>query len=147
MTNPGVFPVNTATNVGIVRSLIGDLLAQPLSPPVTGEGDFPLFSDSEISVFLIQSNSSPIAAAGWAYLSLSGVAAQNAESLADYDLKYDGRQKAERLREQAAEYFRLAREADAAGTTGFQIVGTGLQYPYWHELAEYPGVSQSGLIV
>jgi len=146
MANEGIAPPHYSTAVGTFRLLADDTYSVPLVPPVAGLGNYTLFSDEEIDAYLVlQSN--VYRAVGLSYMALAGSAAQQAESIKDYDLAVDRRQKAEQLRLQAAEYFRLADDADAAGETGFRIVGTGLQYPYWHELAEYPYISQSGLIV
>ena len=147
MSNSGVYPLDTTTNVGKTRLALGDTISVAFDPVQVGLQNYTLFSDAELEFFLSNGGDSPTRASGWAFLSLAGAAAQQAESIKDYDLAVDRRQKAEQLRLQAAEYFRLADQADAAGTTGFQIVGTGLQYPYWAELAEYPYISQSGLIV
>ena len=147
MSNSGVYPLDTTTNVGKTRLTLGDTISVAFDPVQVGLQNYTLFSDAELEFFLSNGGDSPTRASGRAFLSLAGAAAQQAESIKDYDLAVDRRQKAEQLRLQAAEYFRLADQADAAGTTGFQIVGTGLQYPYWAELAEYPYISQSGLIV
>lgn len=140
MANPGIYPVDTATNVGKVRILTGDMISVPLSPVVEGEQDYTLFSDAEIDIFLAYGEDSPIRAAGYAYLQLSGAAAQQAESIKDYDLQVDSRQKAEALRSQAMFYFEQADKFDLASDEAFQIVSTGRR-PTCAELAECPTYS------
>lgn len=125
MANPGVFPLNPTTDVGKVRLVIGDTISVPFDPVQAGLQDYTQFSDAEIEVFLSYGDDSPMRAAGYAYLSLAGAAAQQAESIKDYDLQVDSRQKAEQLRLQARFYFDQADEIDLAGDEAFQIVATG----------------------
>jgi hypothetical protein len=124
MSNPGVYPLVPTSDVGKVRLIIGDTISVPFDPVVSGQQDYTLFGDDEITAFLSYSES-PMRAAGYAYLSLAGAAAQQAESIKDYDLAVDSRQKAENLRAQAAFYFEQADKIEAAGESGFQIVSTG----------------------
>lgn len=136
MSNPGVYPLDATSDVGKVRLIIGDTISVPLDPVVSGQQDYTMFSDAEIDVFLSYSES-PMRAAGYAYLSLAGVAAQQAESIKDYDLAVDSRQKAEQLRAQADAFFAEADRVEAGGDTGFQIVNTGRRFTR-QELAETP---------
>lgn len=135
MANPGVYPLDPTTDVGKVRLVIGDTISIPLNPVVSGQQDYTQFSDAEIQVFLDYSDDSPMRAAGYAYLSLAGSAAQQAESIADYDLKLDTRDKAKQLREQAAFYFSRSDQIDMEGEEGFQIVSTGRSVAPCPELA------------
>lgn len=137
MANPGVYPLDPTTEVGKTRLVIGDTISVPLDPVVSGQEDFTMFSDAEIQAFLDYSDDSPMRAAGYAYLSLAGAAAQQAESIADYDLKLDTRDKAKQLRDQAMFYFERADQIDMEGEEGFQIVATGRR-PTCAELAECP---------
>ena len=135
MANPGAFPVDPTSPVGVVRSILGDTISQPLDPPVSGQEDFRLFSDMEIEAFLAQAAGSPVRASGWAYLSLAGAASHEAYLAKDYDLQYDGRQKAAQFREQASYYFSLADIEDASGEDAFTIVPTGADCSCGAELA------------
>lgn len=125
MANPGIAPADTTTDIGRVRALTGDMIYVALAPPVTGQGDYTLFSDAEIQVFLDYADDSPFRAAGYAFMQLSGAAAQQAESIKDYDLQIDRRQKAEQLRAQATFFFEQADRLDLQGDDGFTIVSTG----------------------
>jgi hypothetical protein len=125
MPNAGAFPLDSSTNVGKVRLIIGDTISVPFDPVQAGVQDYTLFSDDEINAFLDNGGDSPIRASGWAYISLAGVAAQNAVSIKDFDLSVDERQKAEALRLQAAWYFAEADRLDGEGAEAFQIVSTG----------------------
>jgi hypothetical protein len=150
MANLGVAPPNFSTTVGNFRLLANDLYFVPTNPVVAGLGDYTLFSDNEIDAYLIlQSN--VYCAVGLAYMGLANTAARQAESIKDFDLAIDSRQKAEQLRAQADAFFNLADKADADSGLSFHIVDTGLQCPCGHELAEhlqsYCVTGCSGLIV
>ena len=135
MSNPGAFPVDFGEPVGQVRALIGDTLSVPLDPPVSGQQDFQLFSDAEIEQFLSSGQGSIYRASGFAFMSLAGVAARQAESIRDFDLQIDSRQKAEQLRLQAQWYFGEADRLDGLGEDGYTIVRTGRRWTA-DELAE-----------
>jgi len=154
MANLGVAPPNFSTNLGSFRLLANDVYFVPTNPAVTGVGDYLLFSDNEIDAYLLlQSN--VYRAVGLAYIGLANTAARQAESIKDFDLAIDSRQKAEQLRAQADAFFTLADRADAEGDMGFQIVDTGKQCYCRDELAEYPtskcgygyGYGCSGMII
>lgn len=137
MSNPGVSPPDFTTTVGQFRLLANDVYNVPLSPTAAGQGDYTLFSDAEIDGYLaLQGN--VYRAVGLAYLSLANAAALEAESIKDYDLAIDRRQKAEQLRLQANTFFAQADTADMEGDEGFLIVDTGKQYEWPPELGPVP---------
>lgn len=134
MANEGIAPPDFTTDVGRFRLIANDTYFIPLVPPVSGEGDYTLFSDDEIDGFLaLESN--VYRAVGLAYMGLANTAARDAESIKDYDLAIDSRQKAEQLRLQATWFYTRADELDSEGDEGFQIVSTGRRYTS-AELAE-----------
>jgi hypothetical protein len=135
MANSGVYPLDPNTDVGRVRLLIGDTISVPFDPVQAGLQDYTLFSDAEIEQFLTAGQDSIYRAAGWAYISLAGAAAQQAESIKDFDLQVDSRQKAEQLRLQAQWYFGEADRIDGLGEDGYTIVRTGRRLTV-DELAE-----------
>ena len=135
MANSGVYPLDPNTDVGRVRLLIGDTISVPFDPVVPGFQDYTLFSDAEITQFLTAGQDNIYRAAGWAYISLAGAAAQQAESIRDFDLQIDSRQKAEQLRLQAQWYFGEADRLDGLGEDGYTIVRTGRRWTA-DELAE-----------
>lgn len=124
MANPGVAPPDFATNVGKFRLLTNDLSYVPLVPAVAGQGDFVLFADSEIEAYL-GLETSVYRAAGLAFMGLAASAAQQAESVKDFDLAIDSRQKAENLRTQAMWFYSEADRIDGESAEGFSIVTTG----------------------
>lgn len=86
--NRGVAPPVRGTEVGDFRFLIGDTAYEELTPPEAGFGDYLLFSDFEIEVFLEMADSKEMAAY-YAYMQLAASAARTSTSIADYDLKVD----------------------------------------------------------
>lgn len=46
--NQGVVPPNFSTLAGNVRLLVGDTDAEPLDPPVLGQGEYAWYSDTEL---------------------------------------------------------------------------------------------------
>lgn len=135
MANAGVAPPDYTTDVGKFRLLTSDTYYVPLVPDVPGQGDFVLFSDAEIDGYLAMEDS-VYRAAGLAFMGLAATAAREAESIRDFDLQVDRRQKAEQLRLQAAWFYTEAERLDGEGDEGFTIVRTGRRYTR-AELAEF----------
>lgn len=121
MSTSGVYPPDFTTDLGKFRLLIGDTNATDVNQ---GVGNYLFFSDDEIDGYLLL-NTSVYRAAGFALNALAAQAANQAESIKDYDLAVDRRQKAEQFREQAKQMFAQADIIDAEGDEGFQIVRTG----------------------
>ena len=97
MSNKGIAPLQPTTDVGQFRLLVGDTSYSDLCPAQPGYGDFGMFSDDEISLFL-SSGESPEEAAYLAYLQLAGAAALEAKSVKDFDLSVDLTKRASELR-------------------------------------------------
>ena len=131
MANEGIAPPDFSTDTGKFRLLIGDLNATNIN---AGTGEYAFFSDLEIAGYLTL-NPSIYRAAGMALNALATQAADQAQSIKDYDLQVDLRQRAEQLREQAKQVFAQADIIDMEGDEGFQIVPTGRRYTR-AELAE-----------
>lgn len=110
--NKGVAPPDLTTDVGKFRALIGDLSYEQLDPPVSGFGNYTLFSDAEIEVFLAASESFEGAAA-LAYTQLAGQAALESRTVKDFDLQVDLTKRATDLRLIAA----MWADKDASATS------------------------------
>lgn len=110
--NKGVAPPDMTSEVGKFRALIGDMTYTELVPPVPGYGDYELFSDDEIEVFLASSET-PEGAAYLAYMQLSGQAAIESRTVKDFDLQVDLTKRATDLRLIAA----MWADKDAAATS------------------------------
>lgn len=133
MANIGIAPPDYSTMRGKFRLLANDTyyvdvpnpgLPYILNNPGSQFGDYTLFSDNEIDAYLVL-EPNVYRAVALAYLGLANTAARQAESIKDYDLAVDSRQKAEQLRAQADAFFAEADRVEAAGGEGFQIVSTG----------------------
>ncbi len=123
---PGVWPVNADTATGRFRILLGDVNAEAYDPEAPGYRSFEQLSDAEIEGYLSQSTDSVTKALAFHYLRLAGIAATEAISIADADLKIDKTRKSEALRKMAE--FWLGQDADddvIAGEEAFEIVETG----------------------
>ena len=117
MTNKGIAPLQPTTDVGQFRLLIGDTSYSDLCPAQPGFGDYGMFSDDEISLFLAQGES-PEEAAYLGYLQLAGAAAMEAKSVKDFDLSIDLTKRASELRA-IAQMWRD--RADALGADIFEV--------------------------
>jgi len=88
--NTGVNPINTETLAGKVRLLVGDTDPKPLDPPVTGQGEYYWYSDTELEALGELHGGSPKRTAIWV---LSQVAINQALMLRKWtseDLQIDG---------------------------------------------------------
>lgn len=139
--NRGVYPLDPTSDVGKFRLLYGDVDSIPLVPPELGFQNYTELSDDEIDMFLAQGSESISRAIGFYYLRLSGDAAKQSKSIADYDLKVDTTKRAADLRAIAEMWFgRADDEDDLNGLTDiFDIFDLGthgdvipeLSIPIW----------------
>lgn len=121
MSTTGVYPPDFSSTVGQFRLLIGDTNATNIVAP---NGDYTFFGDAEIDGYLaLEANI--YRAAGFAVNALATQAADQAQTIKDYDLQIDMRQRAEQFRRQAEQLFERAILVDAESVDGFQIVRTG----------------------
>ena len=133
--NKGVAPPDMSTEVGRFRALIGDLKYTELEPPAAGFGNYTLFSDAEVEVFLERSDS-PEGAAAMAYMQLAGSAALESSQVKDLDLQIDLTKRATDLRLIAAEW---QKKADANAADIFELFDVSIQGGDCHpELAPWP---------
>lgn len=132
MSTIGVAPPDFTDVVGQFRLLVGDTNATSVA---AGQGTYALFSDEEINGYLLlESNLYRAVAMG--LTSLGNQAANEAESIKDYDLAVDRRARAEEFREQAKAMLERAQIADMDGDEGFQIVPTGRRLTRPERLAQ-----------
>lgn len=127
MANVGIAPIEEASPVGVLRSLIGDTHSVPLEPPVAGRASFDYFSDAELAAFIATSaRNSVTRAAGMAVRQMATVAAMEAASIAQVDLRVDTTARATGLFKAADSWFAQAdaedRAADLAANTHFEVV-------------------------
>ena len=142
MSNIGITPPDLTTATGKFRVIAGDTAYTALSPEVAGQGDYSLFSDDEIDVFLGMT-ASTLNAVGYGYLTLAAQAALEAKNVKDHDLQVDLTKRATELRNAATSFFtRNDSENTANGSAEFfTVVSTGTTRTH-DELADcpyYPG--------
>lgn len=121
--NPGAWPIDGTTPVGLFRLNYGDVTAVAYDPVEPGYRNFEELSDAEIEGFLDLADGSVTRATGRYYLSLAGHAAKTAKSVKDQDLAIDTTKRAADLRALADYWFGLADNEDAE--SGFEIGPTG----------------------
>lgn len=131
MSNPGVYPVDSTTDVGKLRILLGDVNSVPLDPPVTGQTDFTSFSDSQLQGYIDASSDNLTRAMAFAYLALAAAYGSGGPEWQTDDLhvKEDGT--GGFYLSLANRYFGLADDEDGlAGSDYVNIVPTGRDRPY-----------------
>jgi hypothetical protein len=121
MANPGVSPLDPATPVGQLRSLVGDTEATPLDPPIDGEGSYAIWSDVALEAALGLAGDSVYRAASNLYFTLAAEYAQSGRSIKTDDLSIDTKGRAGSLIEIARSWASAANQADAADDF-FEIV-------------------------
>lgn len=123
--NPGIWPVDLASDVGRFRALTGDLNAVEYDPVEPGFRSFVFFSDAEIEAYIDQGGS-VTRGIGYSYLYLAAQAAKESLAIRDYDLQVDQTKRAADLRATAQFWFDQADDEDViSGEEAFEIVPTG----------------------
>lgn len=135
--NPGVYPLVPSTPVGQWRLASGDTQSTPYNPVQAGFQDYTYASDAEILQFLALADDSVQGAIGYWYLQLSGAAAREARTVADYDLRISTEKRAADLR--ATAEFWLSQAGIAGGGEAFEVAPVGEREDCWPpELAPFP---------
>lgn len=73
--NDGAYPIDLTTDVGSLRSVLGDTVGEEYDPPEAGRRNYEVFGDVELQALLNMSGDSVPSAVGYAYLKLAGLAA------------------------------------------------------------------------
>lgn len=121
--HPGVTPIDPATPIGGLRTLVGDTASTELDPPVAGQANYGTWSDADLLVALNTYKDSPLRAAGLLYRQLAAQYAQSGRSIKTDDLSIDTRSRGSDLFKTAQSFFDDADKADkAAASDFFQIV-------------------------
>lgn len=133
--NKGIAPPDIATDVGRLRAIIGDTSFGELDPVEQGFGDYGMFSDDELQVFLEQGESFE-GGVFYAYNSLATSAALESKTVKDFDLQVDLTKRASELRALAKIW---SDKADALSADIFELFDTRIRLhePY-PELAARP---------
>lgn len=132
--NRGVVPLDPTTDVGRLRTILGDTVATPYDPPEPGFGMYEDYSDAELEAMIGQGESVEDGAY-LAYMQMAGAAAREAKSIQDFDLKIDTTKRAEALLKMA----QLWKDAaEAASADIFEVFDMGDNCRCAPELAAKP---------
>lgn len=113
--NKGAWPIDLDTQIGQLRTMIGDTNGTEYDPPVTGFREFKYFSDDELAVYVANSGGSLVRAQGMAYLQLGGVLGESQRArIAAKDLSVDLSKRGGSFIEAGKALLNAAKEADAA---------------------------------
>ena len=126
--NPGLYPLEPDTPVGLLRLTYGDVYSEPYERVVSGIQNYKELSDADIEAFLAQSTNESIPRAiGLYVLSLATRAALEAKTVKDYDLQLDNTKRSGELRAAAQLWFDRADAEDIEAGLGdiFEIYGPG----------------------
>ena len=126
--NPGLYPLEPDTPVGLFRLTYGDVYSEPYERVVSGIQNYKELSDADIEAFLAQSTNESIPRAiGLYVLSLATRAALEAKTVKDYDLQLDNTKRSGELRAAAQLWFDRADAEDIEAGLGdiFEIYGRG----------------------
>lgn len=123
--NPGAYPVDMSTPIGVFRALIGDTESTPYDPVEPGFQNFEMFSDADIVGFLSAGGDNLNRGVGYAYLALAGRAALEAKSVKDFDLTIDVTKRPTELRLIAQSWFDKATQEEAGQQDAFVVSPLG----------------------
>lgn len=120
--NLGVAPPDAGTDVGQLRYVVGDTSYEGVSPPVGQyNGDYAMFSDVALQVFIDRSQGDLDKAAAYAFRQIGDMYAQQSVSVASDDLRID-------LTKRAQWFYDRANKIDddlAANLDIFELVEIG----------------------
>lgn len=123
--NPGVYPVDMSTQVGVFRALVGDTESTPYDPVEAGVQNYEMFSDVDIEGFIAAGSGNLSRGVGFAYLALAGRAGLTAKSVKDFDLTVDTTKRPAELRLIAQTWFTRADEEEASMQDAFVVAPLG----------------------
>lgn len=117
----GAYPIDITTDVGNLRTMLGDTAGEEYDPPEAGHRNYEAFSDTELQALLNMSNDSVLTAVGYAYLKLAGLAAGQSVDWRSDDLSVTLSKTPAELRAIAQMWFDRGMMADSA--EGFFLSG------------------------
>lgn len=105
MVNKGVAPVDTTTQVGQLRTILGDTAYIDLVPAEPGFGDYTNFSDDQLQQFLTLGLNNTAYGAGYAFLQLAATFAAQAVNVKTADEQVDLTKRSSEMRQIATAWF------------------------------------------
>lgn len=154
MPNPGIAPLDPTTDVGRLRALLADTSYVPLVPPVSGQGDYAVFSDADLIAYLSLGAGDILRSAAIATRRLALEYSATGKSIKTDDLAVDLRSRGKDLLEVAKSFDKAADDvATGDANDYFNIVPTGLQPDIfvhaegsqWPTFGAEPGPVSTGL--
>lgn len=125
-SNPGVAPPDVSTSVGKMRVALGDSAWVPLVPDVAGMGDYQIFSDAELEVFLELSGDNVPRAIAMAYRQIGASWASTGATIRTDDLSYSAKDSVGNWMNLAAHWDKVAADQEArAANDYFDLVTPG----------------------
>jgi hypothetical protein len=121
--NPGAYPLDPSTPVGQLRAQLGDTEGTELSPPVTGQRNYAVFSDAVLAAYLAAAGDNLLRAAGNAVQTIAIVYSQQGKTqIKADDLGLTISDRGQALSDIAASFFRQADAAAAADVDDLFLV-------------------------
>lgn len=128
MAHPGAYPIDHSTLAGQLRVLLGDTTSKALVPPVAGQADYNVWSDSDLETALVIASDSIYRAAGDLYMSIAAYYAQKGRSIKTDDLALNSLGRSGDILAIAKQFHAQAGEiAQAEADDFFELVSTGRQ--------------------
>lgn len=146
MSNRGVAPADPNTEIGQLRTNLGDLAYVALDPVETGYGDYEWFSDSELEELLVLAEDNITRATGYGLRKFATYLTMSAVNIQTDDLRVSTIERAKLMRELAKDWLSDADAAeDREGSEIFEVIPfAGLEPTYeaktWPELSSRPYV-------
>lgn len=126
MVNRGIAPPDPTTDVGKFRFAAGDSSFVALAPPEVGFGDYSVWSDDEIEVFLVVGGGNLARAIAIAYRQLAATWASTGAAIKTDDLSYSAKESVGNWIALADYWDKLADEQGAAAVDDyFDLVTVG----------------------
>ena len=143
MANPGIAPADTGTALGQLRTNLGDLTYVALVPPVSGQGDYEWFADSELEELLTLAESNIVRATGYGLRKFATYLTLSAVNIQTDDLRIQTIERAKLMRDLASDWLSDADAADGREASDiFEIIPfAGMEDHYtsdWPELTAPP---------
>ena len=113
MSNVGVAPVDSETEIGQLRIALGDTNSVPLEPDEPGFANYEWFSDSELEQMIVSADGSLKRAEGYGLQKFARYLAMSATDIQTDDLRIKTIERAKLMRDLANDALAAADDEDA----------------------------------
>lgn len=118
-TERGVAPADPTTDVGRMRTILGDVDYEEYEPPQEGFGLYQLFSDAQLQVFLDVAGGSVARAIALAYAQIGGSWASTGATIRTDDLTFSAKDSVGNWMTLAAYWRNIADAEDSAAVNDY----------------------------